>query len=136
VRTIGELRDIPEAEWGDVIRHFTYQYALFPNTSLTVGPRHAELWQITPVDAASSEVLHTAYVRPDLPDDERETAREQIDWICHGVVDAEDFWVAARTEPGLRTGVVETVVVGRNEPALQHLHHGFNEELDAFRARS
>jgi choline monooxygenase len=107
VRTIGELREVPEEQWGDVIRHFTYQYALFPNTSLTVGPRHLELWQILPVDAGRSEVIHTAYVRPDLPDGERESAAEMISWICRSVVDAEDFWVAARTEPGLRTGLVD-----------------------------
>jgi len=129
VRTIGELRDVDEAEWGDVMRHFTYQYCLFPNTSFTVGPRHAELWQILPVTATSSQVLHTAYVRPDLPPDVRQAAQEQIAWICSGVVDAEDFWVAGRTEPGLSTGVLPTVVFGRNEPALQHLHRGFTAAL-------
>jgi phenylpropionate dioxygenase-like ring-hydroxylating dioxygenase large terminal subunit len=129
VRSIDELRGVPEEQWGDVIRHFTYQYALFPNTSLTVGYRHLELWQIVPVDASHSEVLHTAYVRPDLPEAERAEASEMIRWICSTVVDGEDFWVAGRTEPGLRTGVSETVVFGRNEPALQHLHRGFAAAL-------
>ena len=46
-------------------------------------------------------------------------------WICETVVDGEDFWVAARTEPGIRTGLLDTVVFGRNEPAPQHLHRGF-----------
>lgn len=129
VRTIGELRDIPEEEWGDVMAHFTYQYALFPNTSFTVGPRHAELWQVLPVDAHRSEVLHTTYLRPDLTDEQRAAAEEQIPWICTTVVDGEDFWVAARTEPGLSTGMLETVVFGRNEPAPQHLHRGFAAAL-------
>ena len=35
VRTIDELRGRPESEWGDVSRHISLQYALFPNTSLT-----------------------------------------------------------------------------------------------------
>jgi phenylpropionate dioxygenase-like ring-hydroxylating dioxygenase large terminal subunit len=129
VRTIGALRDIPEEEWGDVMAHFTYQYALFPNTSFTVGPRHAELWQILPVDAHRSEVLHTTYLRPDLTDEQRAVAIEQIPWICGTVVDGEDFWVAGRTEPGLSTGVIETVIFGRNEPAPQHLHQGFAAAL-------
>lgn len=131
VRTIGELRDVPEDEWRDVIRHFTYQYALFPNTSMTVGPRHVELWQIVPVGPDRSEVVHTAYVRPDLSADERGSLAEMTAWICRTVVDGEDFWVAARTEPGLRTGVVGAVVFGRNEPAPQHLHRGFAEVLAA-----
>jgi choline monooxygenase len=136
VRTIGKLREIDEAQWADVIEHFTYQYALFPNTSLTVGPRHLELWQILPVNTSTSQVLHTAYVRPDLSQEERDKAKEQILWICKGVVDAEDFWVAGRTEPGLRTGIVKSVVFGRNEPALQHLHRGFAAEIAAARARA
>jgi phenylpropionate dioxygenase-like ring-hydroxylating dioxygenase large terminal subunit len=132
VRSIDEVRDRPEEEWGDVSPHFTYQYALFPNTSLTVG-KHVELWQILPVDAATSEVVHTTYVRPDLADDEREAAAEMFRWICESVVDGEDFWVAGRTEPGLRTGLVDTVVFGRNEPAPQHLHRGFAAALAAAR---
>lgn len=125
VRTIDSLREIDEEQWDNLIQHFTYQYALFPNTSLTVGPRHLELWQILPVTATTSRVLHTAYVRPDLSQAARDKAQEQIEWICRGVVDKEDFWVAARTEPGISTGILETVVFGRNEPALQHLHRHF-----------
>jgi choline monooxygenase len=131
VRTIGKLRELDESQWENVIDHFTYQYALFPNTSLTVGPRHLELWQILPVTSSTSQVLHTAYVRPDLAQEARETANKQIEWICKGVVDAEDFWVAGRTEPGTRTGILTSMVIGRNEPALQHLHRGFTEELAA-----
>ena len=132
VRSIDEVRDRPEGEWGNVAPHFTYQYALFPNTSLTVG-KHVELWQILPVDPARSEVIHTTYVRPDLPDTERGEAAEMFRWICESVVDGEDFWVAARTEPGLRTGLVDKVVFGRNEPAPQHLHRGFDAALAAAR---
>jgi phenylpropionate dioxygenase-like ring-hydroxylating dioxygenase large terminal subunit len=135
VRTIDALKNIDESEWTDLIQHFTYQYALFPNTSLTVAPRHLELWQILPVTSSTSQVLHTAYVRPDLTTEERDKAQQQIQWICQGVVDKEDFWVAARTEPGIRTGLVQNVVFGRNEPALQHLHRAFSAELAAAKAR-
>jgi len=45
------------------------------------------------------------------------------------VVDGEDFWVASRTEPGIRTGLLDRVVFGRNEPAPQHLHLGFRSAL-------
>lgn len=134
IRSIDELRDRPEDEWGEVTQHFSYQYQLFPNTSLTFDSRHIELWQIQPVDAATSEVVHTAYMRPGLPDAERDRLAEMAPWICETVVDGEDFWVAGRTEPGLRTGLVETVMFGRNEPALQHLHRGFASALDAARA--
>lgn len=36
-----------------------------------------------------------------------------------------------RTEPGVRSGLLGTVVFGRNEPAPQHLHRGFAAALQA-----
>jgi phenylpropionate dioxygenase-like ring-hydroxylating dioxygenase large terminal subunit len=135
LRSIDELRGRPESEWGDVSQHFSYQYALFPNTSLTFDSRHIELWQILPVDASTSEVLHTAYLRPGLSDEERAKAVDMTPWICEKVVDGEDFWVAGRTEPGVRTGLLDTVVFGRNEPAPQHLHRGFAAALQAAAVR-
>jgi len=135
IRSIDALRDQPEEAWGDVTPHFSYQYSLFPNTCLTFDSRHIELWQIVPVDEATSEVVHTAYLRPGLSDDERAKAVDMAPWICETVVDGEDFWVAGRTEPGIRTGLLDFVVFGRNEPAPQHLHHGFRSALEAARAR-
>ncbi|SHM64968.1 aromatic ring-hydroxylating oxygenase subunit alpha [Cryptosporangium aurantiacum] len=130
LRSIDGLRGRPEEEWDDVAAHFSYQYALFPNTSLTFDSRHAELWQIVPVDAATSEVWHTSYLRPSLSDAEREKAIEMAPWICETVVDGEDFWVAGRTEPGVRTGLTDHIVFGRNEPAPQHLHREFARALE------
>jgi choline monooxygenase len=133
IRSIDELRDRPEDAWGEVTQYFSYQYQLFPNTSLTFDVRHIELWQILPTGPGTSEVVHTAYMRPGLPQAEQDRLAEMAPWICESVVDGEDFWVAGRTEPGLRTGLVDTVVFGRNEPALQHLHRGFELALDAVR---
>ncbi|MFI0354994.1 aromatic ring-hydroxylating dioxygenase subunit alpha [Actinomadura sp. 9N407] len=135
LRSIDRLRERPEEEWRDVAQHFSYQYALFPNTSLTLDSRHAELWQILPIDATSSEVVHTSYFRPGLSAEELAKAEEMAPWICETVVDGEDFWVAARTEPGVRTGLLDTVVFGRNEPAPQHLHRGFAAALEAAERR-
>ena len=131
LRSIDELRGRPETEWGDVSQHFSYQYSLFPNTALTFDSRHAELWQILPVAADASEVVHTTYLRPGLSDEERSKVVDMAPWICEKVVDGEDFWVAGRTEPGVRTGLLDTVVFGRNEPAPQHLHRGFAAALAA-----
>lgn len=131
LRSIDQLRGRPEEEWGDVSGHFSYQYQLFPNTSLTFDARHIDLWQITPVDERRSQVVHSQYLRPDLSEEERAKAVEMAPWICQTVVDGEDFWVAGRTEPGIRTGIVDTVVFGRNEPAPQHLHRRFLQEVAA-----
>jgi choline monooxygenase len=125
------LKDVPEHEWTDVMPYFSYQYQLFPNTALTFDARHIELWQIVPVDEATSEVIHTTFLRPGLSEEDRVQVIEMAPWICETVVDGEDFWVAARTEPGIRTGMLDTVVFGRNEPAPQHLHRAFLAALAA-----
>ncbi len=133
LRSIDEIRSQPEDEWRDIDRYFSYQYSLFPNTCITFDSRHIELWQIVPDGAHRSLVVHTAYARPDLPDEEQARLVEMAPWICETVVDGEDFWVAGRTEPGIRTGLVDTVVFGRNEPACQHLHRGFAAALEEAR---
>lgn len=135
LRSIDEIRDIPDEQWGDVMGHISLQYALFPNVSLTFDSRHVELWQIVPVDEATSDVVHSTYLRPDLSEAERAKAVEMAPWICETVVDGEDFWVAGRTEPGLRAGVLDSIVFGRNEPAPQHLHRGFEAALADARER-
>ncbi len=129
IRSILELQGTPEQDWGDVSPYLSLQYQLFPNTALTFDARHIELWQIFPVDVATSEVVHTAYMRPGLSEEDSKRLAEMAPWICDTVVDGEDFWVAGRTEPGLTTGLLDTVVFGRNEPAPQHLHRGFAERL-------
>ncbi|MDZ7675409.1 MAG: SRPBCC family protein [Acidimicrobiales bacterium] len=133
IRSIDELKGVPEEEWGDVTPYFSYQYALFPNVNITFDSRHIELWQIVPVTPDTSAVVHSTYVRPGLPEAEADKLTEMAPWICDTVVDGEDFWVAARTEPGIRTDLIDTVVFGRNEPAPQHLHRGFDAVVDAAR---
>jgi choline monooxygenase len=133
LRSIDELRSQPEDDWRDVSRHFSYQYAIFPNVSLTFDSRHIELWQILPTGTDRSAVIHSTYLRPGLSEEETAKLVDMAPWICDTVVDGEDFWVAGRTEPGLSTGLVDTVVLGRNEVALQHLHRGFEEVLAAHR---
>jgi phenylpropionate dioxygenase-like ring-hydroxylating dioxygenase large terminal subunit len=129
LRSIDELRETPESEWVNPAQHISVQYALFPNVSLTFDARHIELWQIFPIDEDTSEVVHTAYIKPGLSEEELAKAVDMAPWICEKVVDGEDFWVAGRTEPALRTGHLETILFGRNEPAPQHLHRGYEDAL-------
>jgi choline monooxygenase len=70
-------------------------------------------------------VIHMAHLRPGLSEPDAARLAELAPWICEAVVDGQDFWVAGRTEPGIQTGLSDTVMFGRNEPAPQHLHRGF-----------
>jgi nitrite reductase/ring-hydroxylating ferredoxin subunit len=129
LRSIDEIRGRPEEEWVDPALHISYQYALFPNAIVSFDYRHVELWQVLPDGAHRSLAWHGNYMRPGLPEDQLAKFEETTPWICREVVDGEDFWVAGRTEPGIQTGLVSSVVFGRNEPAPQHLNRGFLEEV-------
>ena len=129
IRSILELQGKAEDDWGDIQPYFSLQYQLFPNTALTFDARHIELWQILPVDVDTSVVVHTAYMRPGLDAENAKRLAEMAPWICDTVVDGEDFWVAGRTEPGISTGLLGSVLFGRNEPALQHMHRQFQRSL-------
>jgi hypothetical protein len=135
IKTIESLREVPEDDWDDPGAHVSHQYCFFPNTCVSFDSRHIELWQIDPRGPHASVVHHTQYQRPDLAQAELDRLVEMAPWICETVVDGEDFWVAARTEPGISTGLVGQVVFGRNEPAPQHLHRGFLTAVEQLRSR-
>jgi phenylpropionate dioxygenase-like ring-hydroxylating dioxygenase large terminal subunit len=128
VKSIDTLCDQPEKEWTRLHDHFAYQYALFPNTSMTITADRAELFQILPGRTVDQSIVwHTVYCPRQLDDGQRQTLSEMIRWVCEAVVGGEDFWVAERTVAGLRSGLLDTVVFGRNEPAPQHLHKAYQE---------
>jgi nitrite reductase/ring-hydroxylating ferredoxin subunit len=79
-KVIDELRGRPEDEWGDAGRHTSYQYSLFPNTCMTFDSRHIELWQILPDGVDRSTVLHTAYMRPGLSEEDHAKLVEMAPW--------------------------------------------------------
>lgn len=133
VRSIDRLRGLPEDEWNGLAGCFASQYGLFPNIVLSIDARHIEFWQVQPVAPDRSEVLHSAYLRPDLSVSERRDLAQFASWVCDTVVDGEDFWIAARTEPGIRSGLSASCVIGRNEPGVQHAHRQIAEALKCAR---
>ena len=130
IRSIDEIRGRPEGEWDNPAMHLSYQYAIFPSALISFDYRHIDFWQVLPDGAHRSLSLHSMYLRPELPADQIAMFEKTTPWVCQEVVDGEDFWVAGRTEPGIQTGLSETVVYGRNEPAPQHLNKGFVRALD------
>ena len=129
LRSIDELRDRPEERVGRRVGALQLPVRAVPEhqPDLRQPPRGAVADPAGRRDRPRS--CTAPYLRPDLTDEERSKAVDMAPWICETVVDGEDFWVAGRTEPGIRTGVLDTVVFGRNEPAPQHLHQGFEDAL-------
>jgi choline monooxygenase len=126
MRTIDELRDLPEDQWRPVDDgQINLNYRLFPNLSLSIvfGDR-LEIFTVYPGDDVRETVaLHFAYTR-ELPtsEQERKDLEEQVFWACRTVVDGQDYAVAERTAPGLYSpSAPKTLVFGRNEPVMQHM---------------
>ena len=46
------------------------------------------------------------------------------------VIRDEDYVVAAASHKGMRSGLIDKISFGRNEPALHHYHNTFREALD------
>ncbi len=137
MRSIDHLRALPESEWRPVADgHINFNYRLFPNLSISVVQDRLEIYAVYPEQSIDRTVsLHYTYQRePPKSEDERKRVGDQVYWACQSVVDKEDYAVAARTEPGLRSpSAPETLVFGRNEPVMQHMARTLRRVLDGTR---
>jgi choline monooxygenase len=128
-RSIDELRAQPDDEWVP-LRHLAMQYRIFPNSVLTVVEKQVQLFQLFPgATPDASYGVHTTYA-PGSPDqDERAELAKRSDYVCQTVIENQDFWAAGQIQPAIATGVLPTVLFGRNEPGLHHLHTGIREMI-------
>ena len=46
------------------------------------------------------------------------------------IIRDEDYVVAAASHKGLRSGAIDHLTFGKNEPALHHYHNAFRDALD------
>jgi phenylpropionate dioxygenase-like ring-hydroxylating dioxygenase large terminal subunit len=130
-RSIEQLRGAPEDQW-EPLDHLASQYGIFPSTTLAVTNVRAEFWQIFPGSSIDETVVwHTGLVPPwhAMSDDERTRLADVVQWTCETVVDGQDFRLAERSTAGLRS--LDTIVLGRNEPAPQHIHRAYATALNA-----
>ena len=81
-----------------------------------------------PDDPAHSIARIGFYARPE----EMKENAEMITNVLNGfgeIIRDEDYTVAARSQLGADSGLQETVLFGRNEPALHHYHNTYRSEL-------
>jgi len=125
--TLPDLLERPEAEWVPE-DHIQLVYLLFPNNSLLITGDHVELFQIFPGQSVSESITHQSYYwrRPvETPEDEM-MAAAQFE-MFHSVVRDEDYPISEKIQDGMSSGANDSLVFGRNEPALHHLHRSYAE---------
>lgn len=128
-RSIEELDDTPRDQW-DLLPHATIIYFIQPNTVMIHQRDHIELIRSNPgSDPNTARMSVSFYIPPDSPHPDEYW--EKNFQILLDVTDAEDFTTAAAAQQGFYSGAFESIVIGRNEPALQHYHRGLQALLGA-----
>lgn len=122
-RSIGKLREVPRAKWGEQEgQGFGFIRFFFPNVTGYVGTELAVFTQTFP--GATPDKSHTTliFLRKDPPQDdvEREQLKKMIDSSCE--IDGEDFGVGLKIQTGLKSGAHDGVLYGRNERGNQYFH--------------
>ena len=118
-RTIVDLRDQSPSNW-DLIKHTAVVYVLFPNSVFVMQADHAEVWRVFPSGGRPdrSHVFLEFYIPEPA---ETEKARGHWDRnmsLVMRTVEREDFPTGEGAQKAFASGALESVIYGRNEPAL------------------
>jgi phenylpropionate dioxygenase-like ring-hydroxylating dioxygenase large terminal subunit len=128
-RTIDELRGQPEADW-DVYHHTAMLYVLFPNTVFIFQRDHIESWHIFPGDRPDRCSMYVSFYIPEpVVSDSAKRHWDNNFNLLMATVELQDFPTCEGMQRGFLSGAQDSIVFGRNEPALQHFHRGIATAL-------
>ena len=120
-RSIHKLLDQPEDKW-DLVTHTGIAYQLFPNAMVIMLGDHAETWRVYPDgDKVDECVMFLDLYTPEPVQSEK--ARKHWDAnldLTVRTVQDEDFPASEGMQFGFNSPAQETVIYGRNEPALAY----------------
>jgi carnitine monooxygenase subunit len=129
MRTISELRQTPEDEWperfsGGVV------YGLFPSCVLLESEVSATMIRVYPGAVPGQAVVHVseAALTPIVDETVREARTFALDITC-AVLRDEDFPAAEQCQQGVEHALSH-IVIGKNEPLVQHWHDRWQAALD------
>lgn len=123
-RTIQELVDKPEQDWGDPAGFVRLIHSIFPNTSVSgVLGDHCLVSQVFPGPTPESTITRQSILAARKPEtDEQLAATRAFSELVRQAVVEEDYDMGLRIQRGLKSGGNRSFVFGRNEPGLQHYH--------------
>ncbi len=129
-RTIDELRGHPEDAW-NVFDHTAMIYVLFPNTIFLFQRDHVETWHMFPGDRVDACAMYVSlYIPEPVASDSAKRHWDNNFNLLMATVELQDFPTCEGMQRGFRSGAQDSIVFGRNEPALQHFHRGVRAALD------
>jgi phenylpropionate dioxygenase-like ring-hydroxylating dioxygenase large terminal subunit len=128
-RTIDELRGRPESEW-DVYDRTAIVYVLFPNTVFIYQRDHVESWHIFPGDRPDRCAMYVSlYIPEPVASDSAKRHWDRNFDLLMATVEMQDFPTCEGMQRGFPSGAQDSIVFGRNEPALQHFHRSVTTAL-------
>ena len=138
-RDIDEMRKLPEEDW-NITTGTLPVYYLFPNIIFMPTNEGAFLVKEYPLENSPHKSVSqiSFYFYPHVLEYvenlkksgmEGSPLEEQYGGFAEVIRD-EDYVVAAASHKGLRSGAIDHLTFGKNEPALHHYHNTFREALD------
>ncbi len=129
-RTIDELRGQPEDSW-NVFDHTAMIYVLFPNTIFLFQRDHVETWHMFPGNRVDSCAMYVSlYIPVPVASDSAKRHWDNNFNLLMATVENQDFPTCEGMQRGFLSDAQDSIVFGRNEPALQHFHRGVRTALD------
>lgn len=121
---IRKLRDLPRDAWGTQENNgFDFVRILFPNVSAFLAPEIAQIAQLFPGPTPEQNRTVLLYARREPPRDAED--RAQLDGMIDFLRDVtykEDYLIGLDIQKGLKTGAIDSIILGRNERGNQFFH--------------
>lgn len=127
-RSIEELREVPEEQWPDRFSG-SVVYGIFPSCVLVESPVSTLMLRVYPGDTPGTCVVHMigGALAPMTTGDDRLLAQAGFDGAT-AVLRDEDFPAAEACQRGVEQELA-SVILGRAEPLVQHLHRQWDAAL-------
>lgn len=126
-KSLEELRDLPESEWGDANSHFSFLYYIYPNTTFALYPETLSVHHMYPGDAVGDQLTRMKFYSrvPDPTPEIKEYIEGRLETF-YRILQEEDYWVCGGTQEALSAGLLPEMLFGRNEPALAWTHEAID----------
>jgi hypothetical protein len=126
-----DMVDAPADQW-EPMDYLQFIYNIFPSSGLVVAGQMVALTRLDPGPTPNrSSFRFTSYSWTPIDDDDARAGADMLNEFLFNVVLNEDFSTAARTQVNLETGLLDQLLVGRNEPAIANAHASYDAVLNA-----
>ena len=119
-----ELENVNRDElWKHETKGFDFIRLFFPNVSIFIAPEITQVAQMIPGPGPMENTTILHFLHPTPPENDEDVAAriEMADWL-RNVVQEEDYNVGLKLQKGLETGLMKSVLFGRNERGNQYFH--------------